>query len=81
LSEPFFLVNVASASLAILRSNTDRFLLPFYALVAQTYPLAYEIINETLFDRGAVERAGFAKVKSNNDVFKYRTWVILGQRF
>ena len=65
----FSLVSVASASLVIIRGNTDQALLPFYALVAQTHPAAYEIFDEMLFKTGGtVGRTEIAKVRFNNDV-------------
>jgi chemosensory pili system protein ChpC len=65
----FSLVSVASASLVIVRGNTDQPSLPFYALVAQTYPVAHEITGEMLFETGdTIERTEIAKVRFNNDV-------------
>lgn len=65
----FSLVSVASASLVIVRGNTDQTLLPFYALVAQTHPAAHEVIDEMLVNTGGtVERTEVAKVRFNNDV-------------
>ena len=65
----FSLVSVASASLVIVRGNTDQTLLPFYALVAQTHPVAYEIVDEMLFETGGtIEPTEIAKVRFNNDV-------------
>lgn len=65
----FSLVSVASASLVIVRGDTDQALLPFYALVAQTDPLAHQIIDETLSGtEGKIERTEIAKVRFNNDV-------------
>jgi chemosensory pili system protein ChpC len=63
------LVSVASASLVIVRGNTDQSSLPFYALVSQTRPVAYEITDEMLFETGSpIERTEVAKVRFNNDV-------------
>jgi chemosensory pili system protein ChpC len=63
------LVSVASASLVIVRGNTDQSSLPFYALVSQTRPVAYEITDEMLFETGdSLERTEVAKVRFNNDV-------------
>lgn len=65
----FSLVSVASASLAIVRGNTDQTSLPFYALVAQTHPVPHTITAEMLFETGdPVERTEIAKVRFNNDV-------------
>ena len=65
----FSLVSVASASLVIVRGDTDQALLPFYALVAQTYPVAHEVIDEMLLATGGtIERTEIAKVRFNNDV-------------
>ena len=65
----FSLVNVASASLVIVRGDTDQALLPFYALVAQTHPVAHEIIDEMLLGtEGTIRRTEIAKVRFNNDV-------------
>ncbi len=65
----FSLVSVASASLVIVRGDTDQALLPFYALVAQTRPVAHEIIDEMLIGtEGMIERTEIAKVRFNNDV-------------
>ncbi|MFP6803407.1 MAG: chemotaxis protein CheW [Pseudomonadales bacterium] len=65
----FSLMSVASASLVIVRGDTDQALLPFYALVAQTHPVAHEIIDEMLLGtEGTIERTEIAKVRFNNDV-------------
>ncbi|MBT3832171.1 MAG: hypothetical protein HOB98_07455 [Gammaproteobacteria bacterium] len=65
----FSLVSVASASLVIVRGDTDQALLPFYALVAQTHPVAHEVIDEMLLATGGmIERTEIAKVRFNNDV-------------
>jgi chemosensory pili system protein ChpC len=65
----FSLVSVASANLVIVRGDTDQALLPFYALVAQTDPVAHEISDEMLLGiEGPVERTEIAKAKFNNDV-------------
>ena len=65
----FSLVSVASASLVIVRGDTDQALLPFYALVAQTHPVAHEIIDEMLLGtEGTIGRTEIAKVRFNNDV-------------
>ncbi len=65
----FSLVSVASASLVIVRGNTDKASLPFYALVAQTHPEPHKITAEMLFETGdTTERAEIAKVRFNNDV-------------
>jgi chemosensory pili system protein ChpC len=65
----FSLASVASASLVILRGDTDQDLLPFYALVAQAHPIAHEIIDEMLLGtEGTIARTELAKVRFNNDV-------------
>ena len=65
----FSLVSVASGSLVIVRGNTDQPSLPFYALVAQTQPVAHEITDEMLFETGeSVERTEVAKVRFHDDV-------------
>ena len=65
----FSLMSVASASLVIVRGDTDQALLPFYALVAQTHPVAHEIIDEMLLGtEGTIQRTEIAKVRFNNDV-------------
>ncbi len=65
----FSLASVASASLVIVRGMSDQASLPFYALVAQTFPVSHEISQETLFDTGeAIERTESAKVRFLNDV-------------
>ena len=65
----FSLVSVASASLVIVRGDTDQALLPFYALVAQTHPVPHRVTDEMLFETGdAIERTEIAKVRFNNDV-------------
>ena len=65
----FSLVSVASANLVIVRGDTDQALLPFYALVAQTDPVAHEISDEMLIGtEDTVERTEIARAKFNNDV-------------
>ncbi len=65
----FSLMSVASASLVIVRGDTDQALLPFYALVAQTDPVAHEISDEMLLGtEGTIQRTEIAKVRFNNDV-------------
>jgi chemosensory pili system protein ChpC len=65
----FSLVSVASASLVIVRGDADQALLPFYALVAQTHPVAHEVIDEMLLGtEGTIARTEIAKVRFNNDV-------------
>ena len=65
----FSLVSVASANLVIVRGDTDQALLPFYALVAQTDPVAHEISDEMLVGtEGTIERTEIAKAKFNKDV-------------
>ena len=65
----FSLVSVASASLVIVRGDTDQVLLPFYALVAQIDPVSHEISDEMLIGTGGtIERTEIAKARFNNDV-------------
>lgn len=65
----FSLVSVSSASLVVVRANSDPAALPFYALVSQTRPQCHEISPEMLFETGeAVERTELAKVRYHNDV-------------
>lgn len=65
----FSLVSVASASLVIVRGTADQASLPFYALVAQTRPAAFQITGEMLFETGDVlVRTEVAKVRFHNDV-------------
>ena len=67
--ESFSLVSVASASLVVVRGTADQDSLPFFALVAQTVPVAHEINAEMLFETGeATERTETAKVRFHNDV-------------
>jgi chemosensory pili system protein ChpC len=65
----FSLVSVASANLVIVRGDTDQAMLPFYALVAQTDPVAHEISDEMLIGtEDTVKRTEIARAKFNNDV-------------
>ncbi len=65
----FSLVSVSSASLVILRGDTDQALLPFYALVAQRRPGAQKVIDDMLIGtEGMIARTELAKVRFNNDV-------------
>ncbi|MDA0977241.1 MAG: chemotaxis protein CheW [Proteobacteria bacterium] len=65
----FSLVSVASASLVIMRGTTDQESLPFYALVAQTFPRSREINQEMLIDTGEpLQHTELAKVRFENDV-------------
>lgn len=65
----FSLVSVSSASLVIVRGNSDQNSLPFYALVSQTEPAPHDITPEMLFETGeAVERTEVSKIRLHNDV-------------
>ena len=67
--ESFSLVSVASACLVIVRGASDQASLPFFALVAQTTPVAHEINEEMIFDTGEeVQRTESARVRFNNDL-------------
>lgn len=65
----FSLASVASASLVIVRGTSDQKSLPFYALVAQTQPVAHDIEAGMLFETGeSVEKTELARVRFHNDV-------------
>ena len=65
----FSLFSVASASLVIIRGTSDQQSLPFYSLVAQTLPTAFDITPEMLFETGeATARTEVSKVRFHNDV-------------
>lgn len=77
----FSLVSVASASLVIIRGNTDQALLPFYALVAQTPPQHMKSLMKC-FLKQAVRSGGQRLRRSGLTTmyFQYRIWIILRRR-
>ena len=66
----FSLASVASASLVIVRGTSDQKSLPFYALAAQTQPVAHDIESGMLFETDeSVEKTEMARIRFHNDVF------------
>lgn len=65
----FSLVSVASASLVVMRGVLDQQQLPFYAIVSQTFPEAYEINPELIIETGEdTEKTEVCRVRFQNEM-------------